>query len=179
MITKYVASLFWGERLEWNVSLRPEEVLALVGTKNEGSWMERIFAPGVSARTGHRKFSLAKMGIGNLPMSGNSFVHILAGQVYQTPTGSRVVAQFRLVLPVFIFLSVWLGFLFLIGIVGGTVNLYKAVTTGDINLLIVALIMFMAPIIGTGFLQILRRLGKSNEDEIKKILVTALAEHTI
>jgi hypothetical protein len=46
--------------------------------------LERLFAPGIGARTGQHKFTLAKMSIGNLPMSGNRFAHVLAGRVYGT-----------------------------------------------------------------------------------------------
>jgi hypothetical protein len=179
VIIKYVTRIFWGERLEWNVKLRPEEVLSLVGSKNEGSWIERIFAPGIGARTGNHKFTLAKMSIGNLPMSGNSFVHVLTGRVTETPTGSRVVAQFRLAIPVFVFATIWLGLAFLIGVGGGVAGLYKAISTGDVSQLGGAAIMFLTPVIGTAFLNLFRLFGESNEKELKETLVGALGPHTI
>ncbi|MGZ3742464.1 MAG: hypothetical protein ACXWRE_01285 [Pseudobdellovibrionaceae bacterium] len=179
MITKYITRIFWGERLEWNVNLTPEQVLSLIGTKNEGSWFDRIFAPGIGTRTGNHKFTLAKMNIGNLPMSRNSFVHVLAGRVYETSTGSRVVAQFRLFLPVFVFVTVWFGLTFIIGIGEGITILYKAISTGDMGQLRDAMMMFLAPLIGTAFFNLFRLFGSGNEEELKETLDNLLAPHAI
>lgn len=177
---KYITRVFWGERLEWNVSLKPEEVMSLVGSRNEGSWIERIFAPGIGASTGRRRFTLSKMSIGNIPMSANSFAHVLSGKVYETPTGSRVVAQFRLAIPVFIFAIIWLGMAFLIGVGGGVASLIKAASARDIEHLSGAAAMFAAPIVGTGFLNFMRMVGcAENERELKVALTEALSRHSI
>jgi hypothetical protein len=176
MITKYVTRIFWGERLEWNLALTPEQVLLAVGAKNEGSWIERVFAPGIGARTGKHDFTLSKMSIGNLPMSGNGFVHVLTGRVHKTPTGSRVVAQFRLPIHVFIFATIWLGLGSLIGIGGGISNLYKAFIVGDMSQVKGAAIMFTVPLLGIAFLNLFRLLGAGNERALRAALIDALGE---
>lgn len=179
-MVKYITRIFWGERLEWSVSLKPEEVMRLVGSKNEGSWIERIFAPGIGVSTGRGRFTLSKMSIGNIPMSANSFVHVLSGKVYETPSGSRVVAQFRLAIPVFIFATIWLGLAFLIGFGGGIAAVVKTASTQDTKQLGGAAAMFATPVVGTAFLNFLRMLGcAGNEKELKVALAEALSRYSV
>jgi len=175
MLLKFVTRLFWGEKLEWYVNLTPEQVLNLVRSKNEGSWLERTFVPGIGVSTGKQRFTLAKMNIGNLPMSANSFCHVLSGRIYSTQNGSRVVARFRLAIPVFIFTSIWLGLLFAVGIFGGISSLFKAVSMGNFDEIVSAFILFAIPVLGTAFLNLFRLAGvKKNEEDLRAALISAL-----
>lgn len=171
---KYVTRIFWGERFAWNVDLTPEQVLRKVGAKNEGTWLQRIFAPGIGAETSRDTFTLSNMSLGNIPLSGNGFVHVLNGRVRPTPGGSHVTAQFRLALPVFVFSTLWLGLAFFIGIVGAVSNMYRALLAQDLTLAGEAVMMIAAPVLGTAFLNVFRMLGWENEKKLKAALFDAL-----
>jgi hypothetical protein len=87
VISKFITGIFVGEKLDLESKMSPDQLVGLIAGKNEGSFVERMFVPGIAVRTSGFKFRMSKMSIGNLPMSGNGFTHILVGQIYPTAQG--------------------------------------------------------------------------------------------
>jgi hypothetical protein len=170
MILAPIRKIFWGERLEWELNIPPEKVLSLVQDKNEGSFVERMFAPGLSVRIGTHGFKVSKLSIGNMPMSGNSFCHILAAKVYLTPSGSKVVTQFRLVWFIFGFVAFWLTLMTFGTLAMSGAVLIEAAKTRDISKLTRLFPVLILPTFAVLLFRGSRMLASSNEKEIKGTL---------
>lgn len=177
MIFNYITKIFIGETFEWNVSIKPDQVLKELGAKNQGSFFERMFSPGISVRARGNKFSFSKMSIGNLPMSGNAYTHVLVGRVVETPIGSKVSAFFRLPIHVFIFSTFWLSGAMLGGFVGGVLGLIKSKQTGNYEQLPLIMFFFLFPISGIFMLNLFRSMAQKNEKEIIQIINDCLEQY--
>jgi hypothetical protein len=179
MIWKHISRIFIGERFEWNVSLKPEQVLSDLRGKNQGSFIERMFSPGVSARASGNKFSFSKMSIGNIPMSGNAFTHVLVGKVEEAPYGSKVTAHFRLPIHVFVFATFWLGLAYAVGFVGGIGSAIETINKGNYSGLGNSAFMTIFPIFGTLFLHVFRKMAARNENEIITMVSEYMESHKV
>lgn len=177
MISKYITQIFWGERYEWQVSLKPDEVLKLIGSKNQGSWLELLFSPGVGIKTTKDGFNASNMSICKIPLTKNSFAHVLFGQIFDTPYGSKVTARFRLTRPAFIFTIYWLGLVFAFSLFAGFTIIYDTYTQKNISLLPYVAAAIVTPIFAILFLKFFRYLSKKNEDEVIYILNETLIPH--
>jgi hypothetical protein len=163
---KTIAGIFYSGPYVWELVAPQEELGSKIEELHEGGWLDHIFYPGISSSISGNKFKVTRWGIGHLPMSGNSFVHIFVGKICRDGSKTIVCGHFRLNAFVFGFALFWLTMAYLLG---GAVAVGSAVAylhDGNIARLSGLLFGLAFPIFGTFMLLGFRRLAQFNEKEI-------------
>ncbi len=163
---KTIAGIFYSGPYVWEQVAPQEEPASKIEELHEGGLLDHIFYPGVSSSISGNKFKVTRWGIGNLPMSGNSFVHVFVGRIRRDGFKTIVCGHFRLNALVFGFSVFWLTGAYLLG---GALAVGSAVAylhDGNIARLSGLLFGLAFPIFGTFMLLGLRRMAQVNEKEI-------------
>ena len=163
---KTITGIFYNGPYEWELISPQADPASKIEELHEGSFLDHIFYPGISASVSGNKFKVTRWGIGNLPMSGNSFVHVFVGRIYRDGSRTIVRGNFRLNGFVFGFALFWLTMAYLLG---GALAVSSAVAyldDGNMAKLSGLLFGLAFPIFGTFMLLSFRRLAQSNEREI-------------
>lgn len=163
---KTITGIFYKGPYAWELLSAQADPASKIDELHEGSLLDHIFYPGISASVSGNKFKITRWGIGNLPMSGNSFVHVFVGEIRRDGLKTIVRGHFRLNAFVFGFAAFWLTMAYFLG---GALALRSAVvylhgsTTANLSGLLSGLAI---PIFGTFMLLGFRRLAQPNEREI-------------
>ena len=172
---KTITGIFYNGPYAWELESSQADPATKIKELHEGSLLDHIFYPGVSVSVSGNKFKVTRWGIGRLPMSGNSFVHVFVGQIFRDGSRTIVRGNFRLNGFVFGFTLFWLTGAYLIGgsLAVGSASAYlhdgnAAKLSGLLGLAV--------PILGTVMLLGFRRLARSNEREILDCLKTKFGE---
>ncbi len=163
---KTIAGIFYSGPYVWELMAPEEELVSKIEELHEGGLLDQIFYPGISSSISGKKFKVSCWGIGHLPMSGNSFVHVFIGKICRDGSKTIVCGHFRLNAFVFGFALFWLTMAYLLG---GAVAVGSAVAylhDGSIARLSGLLFGLAFPIFGTIMLLGFRRLAQFNEKEI-------------
>jgi len=163
---KTIAGIFYSGPYVWELAAPREEPASKIEELHEGGLLDRIVRPGISSSVSGNKFKVTRWGIGHLPMSGNSFVHVFVGKIRRDGSKTIVCGHFRLNVFVFGFALFWLTMAYLLGgavAVGSTVAYLR-----DDNIARLSGLLFGLgfPIFGTFILLGFRRLAQFNEKEI-------------
>lgn len=165
-----IQDIFFGQRYEWSFSVPPDEVMRqLKELSRLDSYVKASFwRPGYKARIRDNQFQFIKTGLGNLPLSHNSFVHCFTGSVGATEKGTLMHAQFRL--PIFpaVFVSIWLALAFLISWSGSLLGMiqYLRCSRCQTSQLGGLLFMFLFPLFGVLISRVCRNFSGSNEKAV-------------
>jgi hypothetical protein len=81
---KTIAGIFYNGPYVWELLAPQEESASKIEELHEGGLLDHIFYPGISVSISGNKFKVTRRGIGHLPMSGNSFVHVFVGKFAAT-----------------------------------------------------------------------------------------------
>lgn len=163
---KTIAGIFYNGPYMWELASPQADPANKIEELHEGGLLDHIFYPGISVSVSGDKFKVTRWGIGRLPMSGNSFVHVFVGKVCRERSKTIVRGNFRLNVFVFGFALCWLTGVYLIS---GALAVGSAVAYlhhGNIDRLSGLLFGIAFPIFGTFMLLGFRRLAQSNEREI-------------
>jgi hypothetical protein len=133
---------------------------------HEGGLLDHIFYPGISVSVSGNKFKVTRGGIGRLPMSGNSFVHVFVGNIFREGSKTIVRGNFRLNAFVLGFALFWLTGAYLISGALAVGSVVAYLRDGNVYRLLELLFGIAFPILGTFMLLGFRRLAQSNEREI-------------
>jgi hypothetical protein len=171
-----ITGIFYSGPYEWRLVSSFVDPAGKIKELHEGSVLDHIFYPGVSASVSENKFKVTRWGIGRIPMSGNSFVHVFVGRICREESHVSVRGYFRLNLFVFGFALFWLVGAYLLSgavAVGAALAYFK---DGDAEKLLGILFGMAFPVVGTFMLLGFRRLARSNEKEILDGLEAKLGE---
>jgi hypothetical protein len=163
---KTITGIFYDGPYAWELSPFTTDPESKIEELHQGAFLAHIFDPGISVSVSGRKFTISRWGIGNLPMSGNSFVHVFVGKIFRDGSKTSVHGHFRLNAFVFGFALFWLTGAYLLG---GALAVGSAVAySHDGNLARLSGLFFglAFPIFGTFMLLGFRRLAHFNEEEI-------------
>lgn len=133
---------------------------------HEGGLLDHIFYPGISVLVSGNKFKVTRWGIGRLPMSDNSFVHVFGGKICRDGSKTIVRGIFRFNVFVFGFALFWLTMAYLLGGAFAVGSAIAYLDDGNVGKLSGFLFGLAVPIFGTFMLLGFRRLAQSNEREI-------------
>jgi hypothetical protein len=163
---KTITGIFYHGPYVWELVSPQADPTNKIEELHEGGLLDHIFYPGISVSVSGNKFKVTRWGIGRLPTSGNSFVHVFIGKICRDGSKTVVRGNFRLNLLVFGFALFWLTGAYLISgalAIGFIVAYWH---DGKINTLSGVLFGTAFPIFGTFMLLGFRRLAQSNEAEI-------------
>lgn len=163
---KTITGIFYNGPYAWQLASPQADPASKIEELHEGGLLDHIFYPGISVSVSGNKFKVTRWGIGRLPMSGNSFVHVFVGKICRDGSKTVVRGNFRLNVFVFGFALFWLTMAYLLG---GALAVGSAVAyldDGNIAKLSGLLFGLAFPIFGTFMLLSFRRLAQSNEREI-------------
>jgi hypothetical protein len=161
-----LTGIFYSGPYIWEVEDSEQVAATKIAELHQGSLLENIFYPGISAKVKGKTFKVTRWGIGRMPMSGNSFVHIFVGQIYSDGSKTVIKAIFRLNLLVFCFSLFWLTAAYLGCGVMVLASSKSVLLNGDRTKLSSILFGIGFPIAGTLMFLFFRRMAKSNEEEI-------------
>ena len=161
-----ITGIFYNGPYVWKLISPPTDPASKIEELHEGSLLDHIFYPGVSVSVFGNKFKVTRWGIGRLPMSGNSFVHIFVGSIHRDSYQTVVSGNFRLNVFVFGFTIFWLCGAYLIGGALAVNSVVEYLKRGNITQLAGLLFGVGFPILGTLMLLGFRRLARPNEREI-------------
>ncbi|OFZ22017.1 MAG: hypothetical protein A2X94_16310 [Bdellovibrionales bacterium GWB1_55_8] len=166
LLRQAIVGIFYRGPFVWEIDETEGDPSTKIKQLNEGNFLDHIFFPGISTSVSGNRFKVTRWGIGRLPMSGNSFVHVLIGTVKKSESKMVIRAYFRLNVIVFAFTTFWLGSVYLIsGVIGASV--IRAIIYGrNDNKVVNLLVAVLFPILGTLMLLLFRGMAKPNEDEI-------------
>jgi hypothetical protein len=171
-----ITGIFYSGPYEWELASPQTDPANKIEELHEGNLLDHIFYPGISASVSGNKFKVTRWGIGRLPMSGNSFVHVFVGRIYRDGSKTIVRGIFRLNAFVFVFALFWLTMAYLIS--GGLAVSSAVAYLHDGNTAKLSGLLFglAFPILGTLMLLGFRRLARPNEREILDGLNAKLGE---
>jgi hypothetical protein len=176
LIPKTLTSIFYSGPYVWELLAAQPGSASKIEELHEGSFLYHIFNPGISVSISGNKFKITRWGIGNIPMSGNSFVHVFVGKICSDGPTTIVRGKFRLNLFVFGFALFWLTVAYLLGgklAVDSAIAYSRGGPVAGLSNLIFGLAF---PIFGTLMLLGFRRLARSNEREVLDALKAKLGE---
>lgn len=176
MILQTLTSIFYNGPYVWELRAAQPGSTNTIEQLHEGSFLYHIFNPGISVSMSGNKFKITRWGIGNIPMSGNSFVHVFVGKMCSNGSTTVVHGKFRLNLFVFGFALSWLSMAYLLGgklAVDSAIEYSRGGPVAGLSNLIFGLAF---PIFGTLMVLGFRRLARSNEREILDALTAKLGE---
>jgi len=163
---KTITGIFYNGPYVWELRSAQPDPASKVEELHEGSFLDHIFYPGISVSVSGKKFKVTRWGIGNLPMSGNSFVHVFVGKICRDGSKTIVRGNFRLDLFVLGFALFWLTMAYLLGGILAVGSAVAYLHDGTITRLSGLLFGLAFPIFGTLMLLGFRRLAQPNEREI-------------
>jgi hypothetical protein len=111
---KTITSIFYNGPYAWELTSPKQDPASKIEEMHEGGFLDHIFYPGISVSVSGNKFKVTRWGIGRLPMSGNSFVHLFVGRIYREGSKTIVRGHFRLNIFVFGFALFWLTMAYLL-----------------------------------------------------------------
>jgi hypothetical protein len=112
---KTITGIFYNGPYVWDLVSPRADPASKIEELHEGGLLDNIFHPGISVSVSGNKFKLTRWGIGRLPMSGNSFVHVFAAKICRAGSQTIVRGNFRLNVFVFGFALFWLTMAYLLG----------------------------------------------------------------
>lgn len=163
---KTITGIFCNGPYMWELASPQADPANKIWELHEGGLLDHIFYPGISVSVSGNKFKVTRRGIGRLPLSGNSFVHVFVGKICRDGSKTIVRGKFRLNVFVFGFALFWLTGAYLIS---GALAVSSAVAylqDGGVDRLPGLIFGISFPIFGTLMLVGFRRLARSNEREI-------------
>ena len=163
---KTITGIFYNGPYIWKLASPQADPASKVGELHEGSLIDHIFYPGISVSVSENRFKVTRWGIGRLPMSSNSFVHIFVGAIHRDGLQTIVNGKFRLNAFVFGFTIFWLGGAYLISGALAVSSVVAYLKGGNIAQLVGLLFGVGFPVLGTLMLLGFRRLARPNEKEI-------------
>ncbi len=162
-------------RLEKNLPIPHEDALRrLSAAMDEERWWTVWFDFGKRPFAGKvrgRKFHIRKR-----HNYRNAFVPVLYGEVQRTPTGSKLIGQFRLHTLVRWFLTFWYSFLVLVplGLLAESINAgVHRFTADDLFPLLVWLVMLLFPLI---LVQVGQLIARGDRESIRRLLDELFAD---
>ena len=112
---KTITRIFYDGPYVWELLAAPSGSASKIEELHEGNFLYHIFNPGISVSVSGNNFKITRWGLGNLPTSDNSFVHVFIGKIYRSGSKTIVRGKFRLNLFVFGFSLFWLTIAYLLG----------------------------------------------------------------
>lgn len=165
-LLKTIIGIFYNGPYVWELAAPQIDPANKIKELHDGGLLDHFFRPGVSASVSRSKFKVTRWGIGHLPMSGNSFVHVFVGKIYRDSSKTIVRGNFRLNAFVFGFTLFWLTGVYLLGGVFALGSAVAYLHDGGVDRLLGSLFGVAFPIFGTVVLLGFRRLAQFNEREI-------------